>query len=413
MKPLQKIIFVPWRWFKSRSWKMKLVVIVILLIIGFIIFKNLSGSNSPEYDLESARLESITEVVSETGNVVTTGAMPVYTTTTGMVDEVFVENGNYISEDQILLSVKSTATKQEQESALASYLTAKSQLETAEATQLSLQAQMFTQWDEFKELAEGDDYENEDGTPKYDQRGLPEFHVPEKEWLAAEANYKKQQQVIQQARVNMSAAWRAYQATQDSKVISLFAGEVKNLSVTLGSLVTAPTIATQASSQPILLVVDESIPPTIKIDLNENDVLKVKQGQTAIVEFDAIDSRTFEAVVDRVDAFSTSGSDVITFGVYLRILDDSEMIRSGMTADVDITVNSKDNVLTVPSSAIKPYQGGRAVRVVDQDGEIEFIPVETGAKGDSRTEIVSGIEEGTEVIVALENDQIKTSGGLF
>jgi multidrug efflux pump subunit AcrA (membrane-fusion protein) len=84
-----------------------------------------------------------------------------------------------------------------------------------------------------------------------------------------------------------------------------------------------------------------------------------------------------------------------------------------MTADVDITVAEKKDILTVPSSAVKPYQGKKAVRVLSEDGEIEYIPVEVGIKGDGKTEILSGIEEGTEVIVALPNEEVETSGGLF
>lgn len=414
MKSILKIITTPWRFFKRQSWKKKLAIIVVLiLVIWFIASRFSSGSSKNQYELEAARLDEITELVSETGKVTTTGAMPVYTTTTGMVDELFVSNGDQVTEGQVLFTVNASATKQEQDAALASYLAAKSTLETAQATQLSLQAQMFSEWDQYKTLAEGDEYENDDGTPREDQRNVAQFQVPQKEWLAAEANYKKQQEVIQQARVNMSAAWQAYQATQDSEVKSLFNGEIQNVSVTRGSLVSAPTVTTLASTTPILMVVDESITPTVKIEINENDVLKVEQGQPAVVQFDAIDNQTFDATVERVDTISTSSQDVVTFGVYLVISDPSVQIRNGLTADVDITVASKQNVLTVPSSAVKPYQGGRAVRVVGADGEIEFIPVETGAKGLERTEILSGIEEGTQVIVALQNDQVDKTTGLF
>ena len=93
--------------------------------------------------------------------------------------------------------------------------------------------------------------------------------------------------------------------------------------------------------------------------------------------------------------------------------DEVDQVQRGMTADVDITVANKENILTVPSSAVKPYQGGKAVRVVGENGEIEFVVVEVGSKGEGRTEILSGIEEGQEVIVTLANDQVERSGGFF
>ena len=63
--------------------------------------------------------------------------------------------------------------------------------------------------------------------------------------------------------------------------------------------------------------------------------------------------------------------------------------------------------MIVPNSAIKPYQGGRAVRVPGENGEIEYIPVKIGIRGKSNTQILSGIEKGQEVITALSNDSIK------
>ncbi len=273
---------------------------------------------------------------------------------------------------------------------------------------------MFDKWDIFKELAESGEYEQSDGTPKYYQRALPEFHIPEKEWLAAEAIYKTQQQVVNQASVQLSADWLAYQATQDSEVFAHIDGEIRNLGVTKGDLVKVPTVLTIDSISPALVLVENDINTIIKVDINEIDANKVRVGQSAHVEFDAIPGKTFSANVDRVNTISSSTSqNIVKFTVYIKLEDRSDLIKRGITADVDITVASKDNVLTVPSSAVKPYQGGKAVRIVGDNGEIEFIPVEVGIKGGGKVEIISGIKEGDQVIVALANDQIKRSGGLF
>lgn len=376
------------------------------------IFWQMSSYGSP-YTVEPAAFDSITEVVSETGNVTTAGATPIYSTTTGVIEEVYVANGSIVAKDEVLFKVKSTATKQEQEAALSTYMAAQNALEAAKATQLSLQAQMFDKWDTFKELAESDDYENNDGTPKNEQRALPEFHIPEKEWLSAEETYKNQERVISEKSVAASAAWRAYESTLDSAVSAVLGGEVRNLAVTRGDAITAPTATTMAGTAPVLILVDPSVRPSIKVDVNETDIIKIRQGQKVSVEFDAIDNRTFNALVDRVDSVASAQQDVITFSVYVSLVDDVPMINRGMTADVDITVAEKDTVLTVPSSAVKPYQGKKAVRVVGESGEVEYIPVEVGAQGDGKTEIIAGIEEGTEVIVAFPNDQVERSGGIF
>lgn len=400
--------------FKSASRKKKILIIGPILVVGIIGFSQWRKATKPsEYSIESAKRDSLIELVSETGNVTTAGAIPIYSTTTGMVEEVYVGNGDIVADNDVLFKVKSTATKQEQDTALSSYLTAKSTLEAAKSTQLSLQALMFSQWDSFKELAESDEYEEGDGAPKYNERGVAEFHVPEKEWLAAESAYKNQQQVISQASAQTSAAWRAYQATQDSTVKAHLSGEVRNMGVTKGDLIVVPTALTLANTFPALVLVDNDVRTTIKISVVETDVLKVVEGQVANVEFDAVAEKTFEAIVDRVDTVAAPTQGVVSFSVYVVLNENVDSIRRGMTADVDVIVATKENILTVPSSAVKPHGGGRAVRVVGEDGEIEFIPVKTGSRGDGKIEILSGIEEGTEVIVSLANDQIERSGGLF
>lgn len=408
-----KIFRWPWKFFKKQHWLVKIIIVVSLIAVATLTLRRFWGNQQLDYELEAARFDSITEIVSETGNVTTAGVTPIYSTTTGMVDQVFVSNGDYVTKDQVLLTVKATATRQEQDAALATYLSAKTALETAQATQLSLQAAMFGKWDSFKELAESDEYEDADGNPK-DSRVEPEFHIPEKEWLAAEAAYKKQQVAINQAQANVSATWLAYQATQDSQVKANFSGQVRNLSVDRGSLVQVATPTTQASLTPVLVLVDDTIRPIVKLNVNETDAIKIQPGQIAKIEFDALTDQLFTGQVDRVDTVAVPSADVVTFAIYVQLDELSDVIRSGLTADVDIIVSTKENVLTVPSSAIKPYQGGRSVRVIGEDGEIEFIPVEVGSRGDGRSEIISGIDEGTEVVVALSNEQVeRSSGGLF
>ena len=272
---------------------------------------------------------------------------------------------------------------------------------------------MFSAWDSFKELAQGDQYENEDGTPKYNDRGVAEFHISEKEWLAAEASYKKQQAAISQAQASLSSSWQAYQATQDSEVVAILAGEVRNLGITKGDLVTAPSAVNLSSTPPALILLSSDVKTTIKLNIEETDIVKLKEGQSAQVEIDAFPNQLFPGKVDRVDTIAVPSNGIVTYSVYVSLDEHNNSLRSGMTADVSITVASKDNILTVPSSAVKPYEGGRAVRGVGENGEIKYLPVEIGSRGEGKTEIISGIQEGQEVIVALTNDQVERPGGLF
>ena len=79
-----------------------------------------------------------------------------------------------------------------------------------------------------------------------------------------------------------------------------------------------------------------------------------------------------------------------------------------MTADVEIETKNLTNILVVPNSAVKPYQGEKAVRVVDKvTKQVKYVPVVVGVKGENKTQILKGINQGQEVIQSLSNEQIK------
>ncbi|MCR4263610.1 MAG: HlyD family efflux transporter periplasmic adaptor subunit [Candidatus Roizmanbacteria bacterium] len=389
-------------WLKRKRVFIPLILIVIVLAVVF------SRRNpSDQYETTFPVRESVVEYVTETGNVISTNAVPVYSTTNGVINHMAVANGSVVRMGDELFTVVSTTTSQEKATAWSNYLTAQTALESAKATEYSLRATMFNQWDEFKNLAENGTYEEENGTPRTENRTLPEFVISQNEWLSAESVYKNQLAVVSQKQADLYAKSLAYQATQDSIITAVAGGQVQNQSVDVGQSVAATTAL--STPAPVLMIMTET-KPTIKAQISETDYINVKPGQEVVIEVDALDTTELKGKVSRIDAIGTNTQGVITYNVYIEFDTQDVPVSPGMTATVDIEVARKDNALTVPSSAIKPYQGGRAVRVVGETGEIEYIPVETGVKGQTKTEILSGIDESTAVITALKNEQIQRSG---
>lgn len=392
--------------FFSLSWKKK-IILIIILIAGIIVLINVLTPKKQGYTLAKASKSNITETISETGNIATNGSVNVYSPSTGTVENVYVQNGNTVNEGDELFTVESSATEQEQRAAYASYLAAKTGLDNAQAALHTRQAAMLNAWDEYKSLAEGDKYENSDGSPKSDQRTLPEFHIAEKTWLAAEAEYKNQQTEIAQAQAQTSSTWLLYEATQNAKVKAPASGTVSNLSVISGSSVTANS---NLSPAPPVLSIANFQTTEVVVSLGESNISKVQEGQTASIDVSAVHDTTYKGIVKRVDNIGTNTQGVIRYNAYIEVLNPDQNLRPGMNADVEITTNTLTNVLSVPNSAIKPYQGGRAVRVVGPKGEVEYRKVKIGNRGKSKTQILSGIEEGQEVITSLSNEQIKRPG---
>ncbi len=402
--------------FRKSSIRNRILIIICLIIIALFVNSVLRANKVPDYEKDTVKKGSITQIVSETGNVKSAGRVDVSSTTTGIIEEIYTNNGDSVTTGQNLFKVRAIATEQEKASAYAGYLSAKSTLDAANAMLFTLQSQMFTAWDKYKELAESDEYANDDGTAKTQQRTLPEFHIPEKDWFAAEAKYKNQQAVIKQAEAAVNAAFLAYQATQNSITTSPTSGTVANLSVNVGDSVQAggnaqAALLTGVSPKPVLTVANVSQDFSVELTLNETDIPKVKEGQKAKIEVDALGDRQFDGIVTHVDSIGTDNSGVITYNVVISLLGTDTDIRPGMTVGIEIEVDRRKDVLTVSSSAIKPYKGGRAVRVYDKKTKkIDFIPVTPGIKGDSRTEIKKGLTEGQEIVVSLPNEEISRPG---
>src|SRR5690606_6362227 len=121
------------------------------------------------------------------------------------------------------------------------------------------------------------------------------------------------------------------------------------------------------------------------VSLSESDTIKVKPGQEVEIEVNAIDDKTFRGRVVRVDDIGSNTQGVVQYSAYVELLERDNDIKPGMTVDVTITTKTVSDVLSVPNSAVKPYKGGRAVRIVDpKTTEPKYIPVEIGVKGESR-----------------------------
>lgn len=396
-------------WFRSLSLKKKLFFIGVAFVVLLIVIGQISQLRQPPpYTTQKVEKSNIVETVNETGNIASGGTANIYSPTNGVITEVYASNGMEVAKGQDLFSVESTATQQEAQTAYANYLAAKASLNAASSNQDVLRSDMFTKWKRYLDLATNGTYENGDDSPNTANRTSAEFHIAEDDWHAAEKKYKDQETAIAQAQAALSATWLSYQATQNVTVKAPIDGTVLNLSVTNGSPV---SINTAVSPQTPILAVTKGSTNEVVIPLSETDIAKVKPGQKAKIDVDAVNNKTYTGIVERVDALGTKSQGIITYNVYLKLLDSDENIRPGMSVDAEITTKKLEGILSVPNSAVKPYQAGKAVRIPGKKkGEVVYVPVEIGVRGKDRTQILKGLKEGQTVITSLSNEQLKRPG---
>lgn len=418
-----RIVKKPFQWFIHTRKRNKVFTIIALVIIFFIMLGQIiQATAKPPYEIQKAQKDSLVEVVSETGNVYAGGQVDVFSPATGIIEELYVKNGDDVVLDQPLFKVRSTASEREKAAAYAAYQAAYSAQKTAEQAKLAADAAMWgaqrLRFDAKEAKKEKDNHIVDYHDYQKDAINAADVQA-EKDFEAAEKKYKEADIAVTAAASQTNSSWLAYQATLTTVVKAPTKGTIANLLSSESDNIKAETsnisaTLTGTSTSPVLAIVNFTSNYSIKLPLNEVDIPKVKIGQPATITLDAFTGKKYAGSVTHVDAVGTNTQGVITYNVMVSIHDADVGIKPGMTADVDIVVDKADGVLSVPNSAVKPYKGGRAVRVIDpKTKQLTFIPVKTGLKGQTKTQILQGISEGQEVVTALSNEQVKRSSGLF
>ncbi|HEY4616974.1 MAG TPA: efflux RND transporter periplasmic adaptor subunit [Flavobacterium sp.] len=210
-------------------------------------------------------------------------------------------------------------------------------------------------------------------------------------------------------------------------------GTISVLNVELGERV----LGTQQMTGTEILRVANLNNMEVEVDVNENDIVKIKVGDFAKVEVDAYLKKQFKGVVTSISNSASSAltaDQVTNFKVKIRILKESYQdllvgkpnayspFRPGMTATVDIITKTKKNVLSVPISSVVVKSDTAAVKEIKMPEEIEeknaapksdkkyecvFVKVgdkakiriiKTGIQDDANIEVISGLKKGDVVI---------------
>jgi len=141
----------------------------------------------------------------------------------------------------------------------------------------------------------------------------------------------------------------------------------------------------------------------IKANISEVDISKIKIGDEVEITFDALGpEKEFKGEVVEIDPAETEISGVIYYKVATMFSGDAEIIKPGMTANLDIMTARKENVLLIPFQALKEKDGKKYVQVLEGD-IAKDVTVEVGLRGDVDLEILNGLKEGQDVVTFMEN----------
>ena len=137
-------------------------------------------------------------------------------------------------------------------------------------------------------------------------------------------------------------------------------------------------------------------------------------GDKAILTFDAVDGLSIAGQVTEIDTIGTVSQGVVSYNVKITFATQDSRIKPGMSVSANVITETKQNVLTVPNSAVKTKSGNYYVLVLGQKEDLTsssanqgFVSavaplqktVQIGVADDTNTEIISGLSEGDQVVV--------------
>lgn len=139
----------------------------------------------------------------------------------------------------------------------------------------------------------------------------------------------------------------------------------------------------------------------IEADAPEADIAKIKIGKGAKITLDAYGSDIiFEAKVVKIDPAETIIGGVATYKTTLQLTDKDERVKSGMTANINILTDKRENIIAVPQRAVITENGEKTARILQDNGIIKETKIIAGLRGsDGNVEIIEGIKEGDKVII--------------
>ena len=193
---------------------------------------------------------------------------------------------------------------------------------------------------------------------------------------------------------------------QDRTVlIAPFDGIVADIVGELGEYTTPspPGVATP----PAIDLIDNSC-LYIEAPMDEVDAPKIQVGQTARVTLDALPDRVLAGHVQRIAPYVVAvekQARTVDVEVDFENQDEAKQLLVGYSADVEIVLNSRDNVLRVPTSTL--MEGNKVLVYLAGEKTLEERAVKTGLSNWEYTEITQGLQQGDQIVASLDKEGVK------
>ena len=400
------------------------------------------GGSATQVAVEQVSRRDIIETVSASGKIQSESEVIISPDVSGEIMELPVKEGDKVEAGQLLVKIDPDIQQSNVERLEAALNTSKANLANAQSRLVQSEARLVNSkanYDRVKKLFD----EKVVSQSEYDA-SLSEYNV-------AQSDVEASRQSVEASRFQVKSAQAALKEAEKSltrtEIYSPVSGTISKLNFEKGERVVG-TSQMQGSEIMTIADLDEM---EVTVEVNENDIIRVGYNDTCDIEVDAYLDKKFQGIVTNIANSAKSeglGTDQITnFEVKVRVLrasyatlvnekqPDQSPFRPGMSATVDIRTKQVRNVLTVPIQAVttrtkdelvegaekkkprdseseededeeseeeKPADNSESIELVfvASDGKAIVKQVTTGIQDNEYIEVVSGLEEGEEVVIA-------------
>ncbi len=386
-------------------------VAVVAIAAFFILKPKTVDASKINIETSAAKTGTISKTVTATGTIEAITTVEVGTQVSGIVENIYVDFNSYVKKGQLLARLDTTNLAAALEQTQATLDNAKAELDYQQAN-----------------------YDRLEPLYKKTMLAKSDFDQATYNLNKAKASYSNAMAQHRRNKINLDYAY----------IFSPIDGIVLNRAVEEGQ-----TVAASFNTPTLFTIANDLTQMEVQADVDEADIGQVKQGQRVTFKVDAYPDQSFEGTVTEVRLIPTVTNNVVTYTIIINAPNPDYKLMPGMTAETEIFVLEKKDLLVVPSKALRftpdetllmsymlsqpkpdmpdgakkgdmPAPGEMAVKDmknpgggkmvwVKRDSTIRPVPVEVGLDDDINTEIISGLQSGDEVITSMEQQTAATT----
>lgn len=357
----------------KKVWYGAAAIVIIILVIWFLS----GGKKEQKVEFETVKVErqDIHTSITATGTIEPVTSVTVGTQVSGIVSKLYVDYNSIVKKGQVIAELDKT-------NLISELNRSRADLTSAQST-LSYELANFNR---YKTLHD---------------KGL----VSADEFESARLSYEKARQTVASSRESVR---KAETNLGYATITSPIDGVVLSKAVEEGQ-----TVAASFNTPELFTIAQDLTDMRVIADIDEADIGGVKEGQRVTFTVDAFPEDQFEGSVTQVRQQATTESNVVTYEVVISARNNDLKLKPGLTANVTIYILEKNDVLAVPSKALRfmPNEAilkeGQVIEDVEaprklwtlKGNKFKAHKVETGITNGMMTEITGGISAGTEVLV--------------